>query len=91
MLDWVTWDTSHVLAITKTQYWRQIVAWSVEDAVRDGTLEEKINYVSRRLAAEMQGSEQSERYAPRTSTIATPSEALRSTIAIRQVLVGQFF
>ena len=29
----------------------------------------------------MQGSEQSERYAPRTSTIATPSEALRSTIA----------
>ena len=42
MLDWLTWDTSHVLGITKTQYWKQIVAWSVEDAVRDGTLEEKI-------------------------------------------------
>jgi hypothetical protein len=77
MLDWLTWDTSHVLGISKTEYWKRIVKWSLEDEVRDGTLEEKVKYVSRRLAQEMQQSEQSKRDAQPTPTIASPMEALR--------------
>lgn len=77
MLEWLTWDTRNILGITKTEYWKQIVAWSRENDGRDGTLEEKLKYVSSRLDQEMQRSEQSGRYAPRTSTIVSAREALR--------------
>jgi hypothetical protein len=77
MLDWLTWDTGNVLGITKTQYWNQIAAWSHEGVVRDGTLDEKLKYVRDRLNQEMQRSEQSEPYAPRTFAIAAAMEALR--------------
>src|SRR5436190_12273289 len=77
MLEWLTWDTSHVLGITKTQFWKQIIAWSQEAPVRDSTLEEKLDYVSWKLEQEFKRSEQFERYARRVSTIASPVEALR--------------
>src|SRR5919198_3363942 len=77
MLEWLTWDTRNVLGITKTQYWKQILAWSLEGAVRDGALDEKLKYVSSRLDQEMQQTEQSERYAPRAPTIASARGALR--------------
>ena len=77
MLDWLVWNTSNVLGITKTEFWKKIVAWTHEGAVRDGTLDEKLKYVSGKLYEALQASEQSERYAPRTSTIASAREALR--------------
>lgn len=42
MLEWLTWNTSNVLGVTKTQYWEQIIAWTDEDAIRDGMREEKV-------------------------------------------------
>jgi hypothetical protein len=77
MLEWLVWDTSNVLGITKTEYLRRLIAWSAEDAVQNGTVEEKINYVSARLARELQRTEQSERYAPRIPGTVTAREALR--------------
>ena len=77
MLEWLVWDTSNVLGITKTEYLKRLIAWSVEDAVQNGTLEEKINYVSARLAQELKRTEKSERYAPRIAGIVTAREALR--------------
>src|SRR5205823_6776290 len=53
MLEWLVWNTSNVLGITKTEYLKRLIAWSVEDAVQNGTLEEKMNYVSARLAQEL--------------------------------------
>lgn len=70
MLDWLTWSTSGVLGITKTRYWKRIIAWCQEDAVRDRTLQEKVDYVAQKLDEELKRSEQSERYARPTSTIA---------------------
>ena len=77
MLEWLVWDTSNVLGITKTEYLRRLIAWSVEGAVQNDTAEEKIKYVSARLARELQRTEQSERYAPRIPGIVTAREALR--------------
>ncbi len=79
MLDWLTWSTSGVLGITKTQYWKRIIAWTQDDAVRDRTPQEKLNYVRQKLDEELKRSEQSERYARPASTIASAREALRRT------------
>lgn len=77
MLEWLVWDSSNVLGITKTEYLKRLIAWSVGGAVQNGTLEEKINYVSARLAQELKRTEKSERYAPRIPGIVTAREALR--------------
>ena len=77
MLEWLAWSTNDVLGVTKTRYRQQIVSWSHDEAVRHSALEEKQRYVSHKLKEELERSEQSERYAPPTSAIASPREALR--------------
>jgi hypothetical protein len=77
MLEWLTWMTGNVLGITKTKYAERIIDWTQEHAVRDSTREEILNYVHQKLDEELKRGEQSERYAPPGSTIATAREALR--------------
>jgi hypothetical protein len=77
MLEWLVWDTSNVLGITKTEYLRRLIAWSMEEPVQDGTLQTKINYVSAKLAQELQRTAQLDWDAPRIAGIVTAREALR--------------
>jgi hypothetical protein len=77
MFDWLTWHTDVILGVTKTQYAKQIIAWTEEDAVRGGTREQKQEYVRRKLDQEIKRTEQSERYARPASSICSAREALR--------------
>lgn len=77
MLEWLAWSTNSILGVTKTRYREKIVAWSHDEVVRHGTLDEKIRHVSRKLDEELVRSEQSTRYAHPISAIASPREALR--------------
>ena len=52
MLEWLTWNTGSLLGISKTEYRKQMVAWSNDEEVRGGTLEEKQQHVERKLPAE---------------------------------------
>ena len=44
MIEWLTWMTGNVLGITKTKYAERIIDWTQEDAIRDGTREEKLKF-----------------------------------------------
>lgn len=77
MLEWLVWDTRNVLGVTKAAYCRQIISWANDDAVRCSTPEEKERYVRRKLAAEIEKSEQLDRYASPKKSIASAREALR--------------
>jgi hypothetical protein len=77
MLEWLTWDTSNVLGITKTMYRKQIIELSNNEAVRDEELGEKLHYVTKKINAEIAASERLNRYAAPTSSIASAREVLR--------------
>jgi len=77
MLEWLVWSTNNVLGVTKTDYYKQIVRWTHENPVRDGTLDEKERYVSLKLKAELKKSEQHDRYSPPKYSIASAREVLR--------------
>ncbi len=77
MFEWTTWYTYHVLGVTKTQYWKQVLGWCEEEAAKSLSLEEKEALVTRRLKAASDESEQIERYSRKKAGIAKPHEALR--------------
>ncbi len=77
MLEWLTWSTGHVLGVTKTNYRKQIVAWSHDEEVRGANLDQKQDYVAGKISDELKRTEQSERHARPATSIATPREALR--------------
>ena len=77
MLEWLTWSTGHVLGVTKTNYRKQIVAWSHDEDVRGASLEQKQDYVANKVSDELKRTEQSERHTRPSTSIATPREALR--------------
>jgi len=77
MLEWLLWDTNHVLGVTKTQYRKKIVNWSHDEAVRNSNLEKKQQFVNKKINEELTSSEKLERYERPSSSIASPREALR--------------
>ena len=77
MLEWLTWSTNDVLGVTKTKYRKLIVEWSHDEMLKGAGLEEKQQFVSSKLEAEISDSECLNRYDRPASAVATPREALR--------------
>jgi len=74
MFEWLTWSTSEILGVTKTDLCTKAVTWSHE--VGNKSLEEKKQIVAQKIKAEMIESERGTPRNPR-NLIASPREALR--------------
>jgi hypothetical protein len=77
LVDWLVWSTRHVLGVNKTQYWKQIVAWCDEEALRELSTVDKQKVIGKRLGDVIRESEATDRFDPPKNSIAGPREALR--------------
>ena len=91
LLEWVTWNTKYVLGVSKKEYWKRAIKLSEHDAVRNAALQQKFDYVSRKLDDEAKCSEKSERYAPYCYTIASSREALRRAKFFSEAYLNEEF
>ena len=91
LVEWLAWNTKCILGVSKQEYWKRAVKWSQDDAVRNVTFQQKLDYVARKLDEQAKGSEQSERYAGWTSTIASSREAVRRTKFFSEAYLNEEF
>ena len=75
MLEWLTWSTGHVLGVKKTDYRKQIVAWSHDEEIRHLDLEAKQLFVEKKINDLLVETEQSERSARPSTSSGTPTTA----------------
>ena len=91
LVEWLAWNTKYLLGVSKKEYWKRAVKWSQDNAVQNATLQQKFDYVSLKLAEEGRRSENSERYAPYSSTIASSREALRRAKFFSEAYLNEEF
>jgi len=77
MLEWLLWETSHVLGISKTKY-RNLIAEKAYQAATEGkSLEETKKEIASAITGEMNSNEHHGRFDKYKTSIASPREALR--------------
>ncbi|PCI64154.1 MAG: hypothetical protein COB38_13005 [Gammaproteobacteria bacterium] len=77
MVEFVVWNTSSVLGVSKKEYWKQIVDWVKSDELKDLKNEDVIKVIEKRLDSIMLETEQLETYSKKSTGICTAREALR--------------
>ena len=77
MLEWLTWNTSSILGISKTDYRKKVIQLCIE--APDNIIDQAsmIRHVNETLDKEMGDNEPLERYAPAKYTVASARESLR--------------
>jgi hypothetical protein len=63
LADFLVWNPQSVLGVSKKQYVRQIIEWSLDPAMQDKTFEQIEKIVNTKLALQMDMAEQAETYA----------------------------
>jgi len=77
MVEFVVWNTSSVLGVSKKEYWKQIVRWVRAEDLSELENEDLVKAVEKRLDHLMLETEQLETYSTKSSGICTAREALR--------------
>ena len=91
VIEWLTWEKSAILGISKTQIWKLAVKYSHEASENTSELAEKQKYVEKKLAEVIKSSEATERYDLPKSSLATPREMLRRVKYFSEVYLNQEF
>ncbi|WP_026480217.1 hypothetical protein [Ahrensia sp. 13_GOM-1096m] len=73
----IAWYTASVLGVSKTVYWQRILNWVDVPEIAALTMADKVAFVKKRLADEVNASEAFEPYETPQSLIAKPYECLR--------------
>lgn len=77
MVEFLVWEPQRVLGISKKQYVRQIIEWATVPELKDKSLQEIEQAVSKNLNQKMSESEQLETYSTQTIGICNAREAVR--------------
>lgn len=77
MLEWLLWSTSDVLGVSKKKLQKKVIEWSLDESLIDASIEEKIQFVQKKVELEIKISESLIRYERPKSSLASPREALR--------------
>lgn len=77
MVEFLVWEPQRVLGISKKQYVNQIIEWATSLELKDKSLEEIEEAISKKLNQKMNESEQLETYSKKTTGICNAREAIR--------------
>lgn len=77
MVEFLVWEPQRILGISKKQYVRQIIEWATVPELKDKSLQEIEQAVSKKLNQKMSESEQLETYSTQTMGICNAREAVR--------------
>ena len=77
MVEFLVWEPQRVLGISKKQYVRQIIEWTMLPELKDKSLEDIQKAVNKKLNQKMSESEQLGTYSTQTTGICNAREAVR--------------
>lgn len=87
LVEWLTWNTSHLLGCSKTTLWKNAITSALTEDLEylaslrnmepEKYLEFRQKAFSKQLLAEQKNAEKCDRYAPPTAGFASPIEAMR--------------
>lgn len=77
MVEFLVWNTSSVLGVSKKDYWKQIIKWTKSDEMHGLSPDEIADLIDNKLKELLLETEQLDRYSKKSTGICTAREALR--------------
>jgi hypothetical protein len=91
LADFLVWNPQSVLGVSKKQYVRQIIEWSLDPAMQDKTFEQIEKIVNTKLALQMDMAEQAETYTLKNKGICNAREAVRRLVYFSEDYLNKEF